>query len=125
MLRIPGAFIGTDEANLQTIGAGATLSGAQVDMFGSDRACGDAWIYVVVTAAAVSSIDLRINNRRVSGQAYTKDNWEINVRTINGTKKIPLGKRPVSRYMTVDVRNNDASNPVSVAVLYELERWPQ
>jgi hypothetical protein len=125
MLRVTGALVGTDEANLQTVGAGATLSGQQVDMFGSDRAAGDAWIYVVVTAAAASSIDIRINNRRVSGQAYVQDNFGINVPTINGTKKICLGKRPCSRYMTVDVRNNDASNPVSVFVGYELERWPQ
>lgn len=120
--RSTGAFVGTDESTLQSISSGATQTGSEVDVLGDDLSFGEAWIYVVVTCTVVSTIDVTLNHRRVTGQAYAKLQADINLPTINGTSKIPLGKMPVSRYMNAAVKNN-AGSSASVAVLYELEKF--
>ena len=120
--RSTGAFLGTDESTFQTISASATATGAEKDILGDNASIGDIWLYAVVQNTAISSIDIRINNRRITGQAYQKDNFDINVPTINGTKKVPIGKFPAARFMTVDVKNNDGANTVSVFIGYELEK---
>lgn len=120
--RNTGALVGTNESTLQNIAAATTHTGTEVDVLADNVSVGDMWLYLVVTATAVSSVDIRVNSRRISGQAYQHDAYQINVPTISGTKRVPLGKRPASRYMTADVRNNDASNAVSVFVGYELEK---
>lgn len=118
--RSSGALIGTDETTLQAVAAAATFSGAEVDVLGGDNAVGDAELYAVVTAIAVSTVDIQINPRRVSGQDYKRDFFNFQVDTINGTKRIPLGRVIPSRYLQVDVRNNDATNGISVFIGYEL-----
>jgi hypothetical protein len=120
--RSTGAFLGTDESTFQTITLSATANGAEKDLLGDNVSIGDVWLYCVVQNVAISSIDIKVNNRRVTGQAYAKDNFDINVPTINGTKKVPLGKFPASRFMQVDVKNNDGTNTVSVFIGYELEK---
>ena len=115
--------VGTDETHLQSVSPSSTFSGTEVDMLGDNASLGEAWIYVVVSDSAVSSIDVTINFRRVTGQSYKKLAADINVPTINGTQMVPLGKMPISRFMQVDVHNNDASNSVSVFVGYELEKF--
>jgi hypothetical protein len=121
--RTTGAFVGTDESTLQSIGNGATHSGSEVDVLGDNASFGEAWAYVVITGSAVSTIELWINQRRVTGQAYTKTQSDLTLPTTNGTQKIPIGSMKVSRYMQVDVKNNNGSASVSVAVLYELEKF--
>ncbi len=122
IIRNTGAFVGTNEETMVTVAAGGTYNGPEVDVLGDNASVGDIWLYAVITATAAGSIDLRVNNRRVSAQEYRKDNYEINVPTINGTKKVPLGKRPATRYMQVDVLNNDSSNAVNVFIGYEVEK---
>jgi len=118
-----GAFVGTSESSLQNIGTSATHTGSEVDLFGDDTTVGEAFLYVVITSSTGltnASIDLKINSRRDTGQAYSQESFTVNLAIINGTKKVPLGLRPVSRYMNVEVRNNDGTTAVDVAVLYEL-----
>jgi hypothetical protein len=121
--RTTGALVGTDESTLQSIGNGATHSGSEVDVLGDNTSFGEAWAYVVITGTAVSTIEIWFNQRRVTGQAYTKTQSDITLPTTNGTQKIPIGKMPVSRYMQSDVKNNNGAATVSVAVLYELEKF--
>lgn len=121
--RSTGALVGTSESSLQSISASATFNGAEVDLLGDNASLGEAWVYIVVTDSAVSSIDVTINSRRVTGQSYKKLAADINVPTINGTQMVPLGKMPISRFLQVDVKNNDASNAVQCFVGYELEKF--
>ena len=121
--RSTGAFVGTDESTLQNIAASTTHTGSEVDLFGDNTTLGEAFIYVVITSntgLSTASIDLKFNPRRVTGQVYSQESFTVNLLTINGTKKVPLGLRPVSRFMNVEVRNNDGTDDVDVAVLYEL-----
>lgn len=121
--RATGAFVGTDESTLQSISASATHNGSEVDVLGDNTSFGEAWVYVVITGTGVNSIELWFNARRVTSQAYTKTQSDLTLATINGTVKVPIGKMPVSRLMQVDVRNNNSGASVSVAVLYELEKF--
>lgn len=119
----PSLNVGTDESTLQTIAPNTTYNGNEVDLLGDNASLGEAWIYVVVTDSAASSIDITLNFHRVTGQSYKKLAADINVPTINGTQKVPLGKMPVSRFLQVDVHNNDGSNSVGVFVGCELEKF--
>lgn len=120
--RSTGALVGTNETTLQSVSASSTFNGTEVDMLGDNASLGEAWVYVVVADVAVSSITVTINTRRVTGQAYKKLAADVSLPTINGTQMIPLGKMPISRFLQVDVHNNDASNTVTVFVGYELEK---
>jgi hypothetical protein len=118
-----GALIGTNESTLQNIAASGTNTGSEVDLLGNDTTLGEALFYVVITSVtglSTASIDLKLNTRRDTGQAYSQESYTVNLAIINGTKKVPLGMRPVSRYMNAEVRNNDGTTAVDVAVLYEL-----
>lgn len=119
--RSSGVFggCGTDESTLQTVAAGGTLTGTETDVLGDDTSVGEIEVFAMVTAVAASSVDVRINKRRITGQAYQQATWPHNITTINGTVKIPLGRYSASRYMSADVRNNDGSNSVSVLIGYE------
>ncbi len=115
------AFIGTDESTLQTVVNNATQTGAEVDVLGSDSADGDIELYAVITSTVtVGTIDIKVNSRRVTGQAYSKPNFEISVAPTNGTQKIPLGRRPASRYMNVEAKNNATGASASVSILATL-----
>lgn len=120
--RTTGALIGTSESSLQTIAANTTHTGSEVDMLGADDVIGEAFLYLVVTGTSGStvSLDIKVNSRRVTGQAYEQDSFTINVAFSNTTKKVPLGLRRVSRYMNVIVKNNDTVNSADVFVGYEL-----
>ena len=105
--RSTGALLGTDESTLTAIANNATSTGSEVDLLGDNTSVGDAWIYLVVTSTvAVGTVDLKLTNRRVSGQAYSKVAFDRSIVPTNGTQKIPLGRIPVSRYMNCEVRNN-------------------
>jgi hypothetical protein len=121
--RSTGAFIGTDESTLQNIAASGTNTGSEVDLFGNDTTLGEAFIYVVITSSTGvtnASIDLKFDERRLTGQAYSQESYTVNLAIVNGTKKVPLGMWPVSRFMNVEVRNNDSTAAVNVGVFYEL-----
>jgi hypothetical protein len=121
--RSTGALVGTDESTLQSVGISGTFTGSEVDLFGNNTTLGEAFFYVVITSSTGltnASIDLKLNSIRVSGQVYSQESYTVNLGIINGTKKVPLGLRPVSRFMNAEVRNNDSTTAVTVAVLYEL-----
>jgi hypothetical protein len=122
--RSTGALIGTSESVGATIANNATTVGAEVDLLGDNTSVGDAWLYVVFTGVGTTgTLDLKFNPIRVSGQAYSKVAFEVSVAPINGTQKIPLAKRPISRYMNCEAKNSGTGgNLTNVAVLYELEK---
>lgn len=122
--RSTGAFIGTDESTGATIANNATEIGSEVDVLGDDASAGDLELFLVFTSTVIAgTVDVRINKRRVTGQAYQKTSFERSVAPINGTQKIPLGRVPASRYMSVDVRNNaTGANATNVFVGYELTK---
>lgn len=122
--RTTGAFIGTDETSGQAIASSATYTGAETDVMGDNASVGDLWLYAVITSTVTSgSLDITLNNRRVSGQAYARPAISRSVPPVNGTQKVPLGKLPASRYMAVVVTNNSTGASATVAVLYELEKY--
>ena len=121
--RSTGAFIGTDESTLQSISNNATQTGSEVDVLGDNASVGDVWLYAVITSTVTSgSIDITINNRRVSGQAYSRPSLSRSITPTNGTQKIPMGKMPCSRYMNATITNTATGASCSVALLYELEK---
>jgi hypothetical protein len=120
--RSTGTFIGTSESSLATVGAGATTTGSEVDVLGDNTSVGTVACYALITGTATGTADVRINPRRVTGQAYQQASWPINVSVINGTVRVPLGRYSASRYMTADIRNNNGSASISVYIGYELEK---
>jgi hypothetical protein len=124
LARSTGVFLGTDESTGVTIANNATTTGSEVDLLGDNTSVGDAWFYAVFTGAGTTgTLDLKFNPRRVSGQAYSKVNFEISIPPISGAQKIPLGKRPVSRYMNIEAKNNGTGgNLTNVTIGYELEK---
>jgi hypothetical protein len=120
--RSVGALIGTDESTLQTIAANTVHTGSEVDVLGSDDCIGEAFLYLVIDGASVAtvSLDIKINSRRVTGEAYEQDQFTINVLFNNTVKMVPLGLRRMSRFMSAIIDNNDPSNPVDVFLGYEL-----
>jgi hypothetical protein len=126
IIRTVGAFIGTDEATLSTpIADGGSAVGPQIDVLGDDTSEGEAFLYLVylfTVGTTTGSIDLKLNNIRISQQIYSKTNFGIRITPDGSTaaRKIPIGKVPVSRFMNAEVRNNATGQPVQVAILFEL-----
>jgi hypothetical protein len=120
--RTTGALFGVSESSLEPVALSSTEDGAEVDILGDNASIGEAWLYAVVTATVVSSIDVTINQRRLTTQNYQKLSADINIPTINGTQRIPLGKWPVSRFLQTRVQNFAASQ-VDVFIGYELEKF--
>ncbi len=118
--RSTGALVGTNETTLQSVAAGATHTGGEVDVLGDDASAGEMELYALVTASAANSVDVRINKRRVTGQAYQQPTFTRNITTINGTVRVPLGRVSAARLMAADVRNNNGSASVTVFVGFEL-----
>ncbi len=122
--RTTGAFVGMDETSGQAIAGSATYSGTEIDVLGDNASVGDLWLYAVITSTVTSgSLDITLNNRRVSGQAYARPAISRSLPPVNGTQKVPLGKLPASRYMTAAVTNNNTGVSATVALLYELEKY--
>jgi hypothetical protein len=120
--RSTGALIGTDETTGDTITNTSTDTGAEVDVLGDNTSIGEVEIYLVFTSTVTAgTLDITINKRRVTGQAYAKVSAELSVAPINGTQKIPLGRRPASRYMQASIKNNaTGASATNVSLLYEL-----
>jgi hypothetical protein len=120
--RSTGSLIGTDESSGDSIANNATDTGGEVDVLGDNTSVGEIELYLVFTSTVTAgTLDVTINKRRVSGQAYAKLGPEISVAPINGTQKIPLGRRPAGRYMQASVKNNSTgASATNVALLYEL-----
>jgi hypothetical protein len=121
--RSTGALLGTDESTLVSIANTTTTVGTVTDVLGDSTSVGDIWLYAIITSTvAIGSIDIKFNNHRVGTTTYSKVNFETSIIPINGTQRVPLGKRPASRYMNVEVRNNATGASASVSILYELEK---
>lgn len=122
--RSTGALIGTDESTGDTIANNATDTGAEVDILGDNTSTGDLEIFLVFTSTVTAgTLDIKINSRRVTGQAYSKVSFERSVAPINGTQKIPLGTVRASRYMNAEIKNNGTgANATNVALLYALTK---
>ena len=132
--RSTGALLGTDEStgvsvasNAMVATTSANTGGANanndVDVLGDNTSVGDLWLYAVVTSTVTAgSLDITINNRRLSGQAYARTGISRSLAPTNGTQKIPLGRIPASRYMAVSCLNNATGASATVAVLFELEK---
>jgi hypothetical protein len=121
------ALLGTDESSGDTISNTSTDNGSEVDVLGADNAVGEIEIYLVYTSSqSTGSLDITINKRRATTQAYKKLAPDFSV-TPNGAgtvTKIYLGRFSASRYMQVDVKNNGTGgNATNVAVLGELYKY--
>lgn len=121
--RTTGAFVGTDETTLQAIANNATQTGSEVDLLADNTSVGDVWLYAVITSTVTAgTVDITVNTRRVTGQAYARTSASRSIAPTNGTQKVPLGKVPAARYMNVNVTNNNTGASASVSILYELEK---
>lgn len=123
--RSTGVLIGNDESVGVTVANNATSSSPLVDMLGDNASDGMVWLYLVFTSTVTAGyIQLRFNagRRANSGvEEYQKTAYEISVAPISGTQKVPLGVRPCSRYLAVDVLNNaTGANATNLMVGYEL-----
>lgn len=123
IIRDAGALVGTNEETLQEVAAGATHEGAEVDVLGSNSTDGTLHLYVVTQGSAKGSVDVQLNQRRVSGQAYKDPSTVLNVPVSTTKQLFKRGYYEVDRYAQVTVTNNDASNPVQVAVLYSVVKY--
>jgi len=123
IIRDQVALVGQSEEVLQTINAGATYDGPEVDLLGSNSAVGDLHLYIVTQGDAAGSVDVQLNQRRVPGQPYKDPSTILNV-PVGTTKQLfKRGHYSIDRWGQVTVVNNDASNSVQVAVLATVERY--
>lgn len=122
--RSAGALYGTDETTLgASLANNALVSGSEVDVLGDNTSVGDIWLYLVFTSTvAVGTLDIKINSRRVTGQAYASVNYTRSYAPANTTQKIFMGKIPASRYMQADFKNNATGAAMTFSLLYELEK---
>src|ERR1051326_4934217 len=98
--------VGTDESTLQTIADNATQNGAEVDLLGDNASAGDVEVYAALTSTVTAgSIDITLNRRRVSGQAYKQLSVTRSFAPTNGTQLLYLGIFRAARYWQVDVKN--------------------
>jgi hypothetical protein len=119
------ALLGTDETTGDTIANNATDNGSEVDVLGDNTSAGELEVYIVFTSTvAVGTLDITVNKRDHTTQAYKKLSADFSIAPINGTQKIPLGRFSASRYMQVDVKNNaTGANATNVFVGGELFKF--
>jgi len=124
--RSRGGLIGTNETTgLVTIANNATSTGSEKDLGSADDCLLRIRVYLCYdSSAAVGTIDVRINNRRDTTQAYVKPTFDISITPVNGTgNKIELGVFDVDRYVTGDIKNNAiGASLTNVGLLYTLEK---
>jgi hypothetical protein len=118
------AFLGTDESTGVTVANSSVTSGSEVDVLGDNTSTGTLDLYLVFTSTVTAgSLDVRLNPRRVTGQAYTARSYQWTAYPISGTQKFFLGTVKASRFMSVDVNNNaTGASATNVAVLAELTK---
>lgn len=118
------AFCGTAEGSGQSISNNATQTGTEVDVLGDDASSGEIELFVqIVSTVTAGTVDITVNKRRVTGQAYTRVNPTFSPAPTNGTQLLWLGRVPVSRYMSVDVKNNATGASATVFVGGELFKY--
>ena len=107
-----------------TISNNATDSGAETDVLGDNASIGEGRLYCTFTGTTSSSgtLDYRLNGTPHSG-AFKKTGFQRSL-TMSGSSTpqvIDLGTVPVSRYMSVDAKNNGTGGSLSsVAFFLEL-----
>lgn len=107
IIRSTGAFLGTSESSGDTIANNATDTGSEVDVLGDNTSIGEVELYLVFTSTVTAgTLDITVNKRRVTGQAYAKINPQFQIAPINGQQLIPLGRMPAERFMQVSAKNN-------------------
>lgn len=122
LARATGVFIGTDESTGVTIANNASSTGSEVTMLADDTSAGMMNLFLVFTGAGTTgTLDIYLNQRRVTGQSYEGPNPTISVKPISGTAKYPIGTFPVSRYMNARILNNGTGgNVTNVTLGYEI-----
>jgi hypothetical protein len=122
--RSTGVLLGTSESSGVTIANNAAEAGSEVDVLGGDDAAGVLDLYLVFTSTVTAgSIDVRVNRRRVTGEAYQQVGYSFGVPPLSGTRRVHLGRVPASRFMSADVLNNaTGANATNVFVGYELHK---
>lgn len=121
--RSAGVFLGTDETTGVTIANNATSTSSEIDLLGNDTSEGRIRLYLKYTGtAAAGSIDVTLYPSRVTTKSYSAQQpLAGSPIPINGTESIFLGDFPVSRYMTVSVKNNAVGASLTNVLLgYEL-----
>lgn len=123
--RSTGVFVGTSESALQPIANNTTFQGNEVDLLGGANNCsGQIFLYVLLQSTVTTgTVDIRLNSRRVSGQAYSRIGPDISFAPTNGIQRIPIGWYPANRLMQVSVTNNSIGTNIDVFVGYELEKY--
>lgn len=107
----------------QSVGAGATVTGAAVDLLGDDASVGEFVLRLKLIGAAAGSINVRVNSAdRAGTQVYSAPAYQHNPTTASGTTYYTLGRYSAARKVSCDVQNNDSTNGVSVWVWAELEK---
>lgn len=117
-------LMGTTGAG-QGVAAAATEAGAMVDALGDDVSSGRFKLRLRLVGTAAGSVDVRVNGGDPAGsQVYTANAFQhLAVATVNGTKFVELGWYSATRKVSVDVKNNDGANAVTVWVWAELEKY--
>lgn len=123
--RSTGAFIGTSESSGTTIANNATSTGSEVDLLGDNTSVGWVHVYMVYdSTSSTGTIDVRLNRRRLTTQAYANPVFDLSWTPANATgNKVYLGYFQVSRFVACDVKNNGlGASLTNFALLYELEK---
>lgn len=120
--RSTGVFLGTDESTGVTIANNVESLGSEVDVLGDNASGGEVHVYLKFTSTVTAgNLLVRINHRRITGQAYLKRSYDVPVPPINGTDRVDVGRFSASRYMSGDVKNDaTGASATSVTLGYEL-----
>lgn len=110
-----------------SIANNANSTPAVVDLLGDDTSTGDAELYLLLTSTVTAgTFDFKFNNARRSNggtQEYAKASYELSVAPTNGTQMIPLGRRPIGRFLSVDCKNNATGATGTVGLLAKVTKY--
>lgn len=121
---ITTVLLGVSEYSGQEIANNGTVTGSEVDVLGDNTSIADGWLYIMASGsnAGTGTLDFKINNRRTTGEAYSKYAYELSVPLSGTLQRFPMGKRPISRYMNCSALNNNSGDTAHTSVLIELEK---
>lgn len=124
--RVAVVMLGTDDSTGVTIATTATSADTEVDVIGDNAtlAYGDVYFRYTSTVTA-GTLDVELHHHRISGQDYLNQlpvELKRSFVPVNGTEKILAFRHvPLSRYMSVTVKNNaTGANATNVFVGIEV-----